>query len=94
VQQSQLDAWVAELPSHRPALRAFVLWATQDGYMDADLQVPATASRELRSAMDNTERLQLARQLLRERPEGSARPAGHVPGHRDGLVQSRRRRPR
>lgn len=77
IRQSQLDAWLAELPSHRPALRAFVLWAARHGYMNTALEVPAASSRELRTAMDDTERLQLTRQLLRERTEDPpARLAG------------------
>jgi hypothetical protein len=60
---------VTELPSHRPALRAFVQWAVGHNYLPASLHVPAASSRELRSAMDDDERLGLARQLLRERTE-------------------------
>jgi hypothetical protein len=53
ISQSQLDAWVAELPSHRPALRAFVRWAVGHDYMPAGLDVSAASSREPRAAMDD-----------------------------------------
>jgi hypothetical protein len=69
VSQSHLDAWLSELPSHRTALRAFVQWATSHRYLDARLEVPAPVIRERRTAMDDVDRLQLARQLLRERDE-------------------------
>ncbi|MFI7025100.1 hypothetical protein ACIBMZ_20525 [Micromonospora sp. NPDC049900] len=67
--QSHLDAWLTELPSHRAPLRAFVRWATAHGYMHLGLDVPAASSRERRTAMDDTARLDLARHLLRERTE-------------------------
>ena len=77
VTQSHLDAWLVELPSHRSALRAFVQWAAGHRYLGAELEVPAAASRERRAAMDDVERLQLARQLLRERADDPpARLAG------------------
>lgn len=69
VSQSQLDAWIAELPSHRPALRAFVRWAVGHDYMRAGLDILAASIRELRSAMDDDERLGLARHLLRDRTD-------------------------
>lgn len=72
IRQSQLDAWLAELPSHRAALRGFVHWATSHHYMASNLEIPAASSRELRAAMDDDERLALAQQLLRERIEDPA----------------------
>lgn len=69
VNQSHLDAWLVELPSHRTALRAFVQWATSHHYLAPDLEVPAAVIRERRTAMDDVDRLQLARTLLRERDE-------------------------
>jgi hypothetical protein len=69
VSQSQLDAWIAELPSHRPALRAFVRWAVRHDYLPAGLDVLAASSRDLRAAMDDDERLGLARHLLRDRTD-------------------------
>jgi integrase len=69
IRQSQLDAWIAELPSHRPVLRAFVRWAVGHDYMPAGLDVLAASSRELRAAMDDDERLGLARHLLRDRTD-------------------------
>jgi hypothetical protein len=77
VSQSHLDAWLVELPSHRTALRAFVQWATSHRYLAADLEVPAPIIRERRAAMDDIDRLQLTRTLLRERDEDlPARLAG------------------
>ncbi|MEO3930984.1 hypothetical protein ABGB07_45160 [Micromonosporaceae bacterium B7E4] len=66
VTQTQLDAWVTELPSHRPALRSFVKWAVDHDYMPAELDVPASISREQRAMLDDEERLALAQRLLRD----------------------------
>ena len=66
VTQAQLDAWVTELPSHRPALRSFVKWAVAHDYMPTELNVPAGTSREQRAMLDDQERLALAQRLLRE----------------------------
>lgn len=77
VSQTHLKAWLTELPSHRNALRAFVHWATNHRYLDTALEVPPAIIRERRTAMDDTDRLQLARTLLRERNEDPpARLAG------------------
>jgi len=77
VSQTQLDAWLTELPSHRNALRAFVHWATSHRYLDTALEIPPAIIRERRTAMDDTDRLQLARTLLRERDDDPpARLAG------------------
>jgi hypothetical protein len=81
INQSYLDAWLTELPSHRAPLRAFVRWAADHGYLSIGLEVPAASSRELRTAMDDVDRLHLVRQLLRERTEDRpARPAGRRVG--------------
>jgi hypothetical protein len=69
INQPQLDAWIGELPSHRLALRAFVRWAVSHHYMAAGLEVLAASSRDLRAAMDDDERLGLARNLLRDRTD-------------------------
>ncbi|WP_141722564.1 hypothetical protein [Micromonospora aurantiaca (nom. illeg.)] len=67
VTQTQLDAWVTELPSHRSALRSFVRWAVSHDYMAAELDVPASTSREQRATLDDEERLALAERLLRHK---------------------------
>jgi hypothetical protein len=69
VVQSHLDSWVRELPGHRAPLRAFVSWAVGHHYLPADLEVLAPRSREVRTAMDDAERLELARHLLRGRDD-------------------------
>ncbi|MDP4510322.1 hypothetical protein [Nonomuraea turcica] len=63
--QSQLDAWVMELPGRRAELRAFVRWAVDHGYMASGLDVPRANSRDLRASMDDVERLELVQRLLR-----------------------------
>ncbi|WP_430786971.1 hypothetical protein [Actinoplanes sp. G11-F43] len=69
VTQTQLDAWVAELPSHRSALRSFVKWAVAHDYMPAELDVPASVSRDQRAMLDDEERLALAQRLLRDQDD-------------------------
>ena len=66
VTQAHLDTWMNELPSHRAALRAFVRWSADHGYVDTALDVEASHSREVRSMMDDVDRLQLARAMLRK----------------------------
>nr|BFE59693.1 hypothetical protein GCM10020063_042190 [Dactylosporangium thailandense] len=65
--QAQLDPWIAELPGQRRGLRAFVLWAAVHGYLARDLEVSPGTSRERRIAMDDEQRLGLARTLMRDR---------------------------
>jgi hypothetical protein len=66
VTQSMLDAWVAELPSTGPALRAFVQWSAAHGYMARGLEVPWRASKEDRRGMNDEDRITLAGRLLRD----------------------------
>ena len=65
VTQSVLDAWVSELPSTGPALRAFVQWSAAHGYMARGQEVPWRASREDRRGMNDEDRITLAGRLLR-----------------------------
>jgi hypothetical protein len=65
VTQSLLDAWVTELPSACPALRAFVQWSAAHGYMARGLEVAWRASKEDRRGMNDEDRITLAGRLLR-----------------------------
>lgn len=77
--QSQLDSWIAEFPSHRPTLRAYVNWCSRHAYMARDLEVPATSSREVRRTLDDEQWLILAQRLMRlsaDNDDPAARFAG------------------
>lgn len=65
ITQTHLDSWLAEFPSHRPALRAFIYWCRAHGYLAAELEVRAASSRDLRRTLDDDARLELAQTLLR-----------------------------
>jgi hypothetical protein len=77
VTQTHLDSWLAEFPSQRPALRAYVRWCARHRYMSSDLQVLAASSRDLRHTLDDDTRLALAEGLLRP-PESNDDPSARL----------------
>jgi hypothetical protein len=105
VSQSQLDAWVRELPGHQAPLRAFVGWAVSRHYLPAGLEVPAARSREVRTARTTPNACNwhviCCANATTTHPSGSSPyslcvwPARHPPrGPSPVRTRGRRRRPR